>query len=135
MELYLKVFYEEAWANSLVPFATDATFSALNLFGGYNMHMAAILATAGATLGLVFNWLIGQMLLKMHATSKLHVSADRYARVSYLFNKYGIFLLLLSWIPLCKAILVLAGFLDAKLKFVLPLVVVGQLFFYLFQIN
>ncbi|MBY0407870.1 MAG: hypothetical protein K2Q01_09265 [Rickettsiales bacterium] len=134
MENYLKVFLEAAWTNSLVPFAPDATFSAMKLFGGYNMHMAAILATAGASLGLLLNWLIGQGLLKMHAKSNLHVSEQRYQRVSYLFNKYGIFLLLFSWVPLMKIIMLLAGFLNAPLKFVMPLVVVGQLFFYLSQI-
>lgn len=135
MEKYFKVFYEAAWVNSLIPFASDATFTAMHLFGGFNMHWAAICATAGATLGLVGNWLLGQLLLKLHATSRLHIVQARYDRASYLFNTYGIFLLLLSWAPLCKVILVLAGFLDARLKFVLPLVVVGQLLFYLSQIS
>ena len=134
MENYWKVFYEAAWANSMFPFASDATFPAMNLFGGYNMHIAAILATAGATAGLILNWFMGQLLLKLHTTSKLPIRQDYYERVGYVFNKYLIFVLLLSWLPLCKIILLLAGFLNSRLKFVLPLVVTGQLLFYLCQI-
>lgn len=134
MENYIKVFYETAWVNSLIPLASDATFSAMLLFGGYNMHLASLIATAGATLGLTFNWYIGHALSKMHVNSKLHLSEESYRRASHLFNKYGIFILLLSWAPLCKLILLLAGFFNAPLKFVLPLVVIGQLFFYLHQI-
>lgn len=134
MENYIKVFYEAAWSNSLIPFATDATFSAINLFGGYNMHIAALLATAGATLGLTFNWFLGYLLMRMHINSKLHLSETYYNKASYLFNKYGIFLLLFTWVPLFKIIMIFAGFLNAPLKFVLPLAVVGQLFYYMHQI-
>ncbi len=135
MENYLKVFYEAVWTNSMFPFASDATFTALNLFGGYNMHMAAIIATAGATVGLISNWLIGQFLLKLHTTSTLHIRQDYYEKICYVFNKYLIFVLLFSWLPLCKVILLLAGFLNSRLKFVLPLTVIGQLLFYLSQIS
>jgi membrane protein YqaA with SNARE-associated domain len=134
MEYYIKVFYEEAWSASLIPFASSATFSALNLFGGHNMHMLALFATAGATLGLIFNWLVGHLLLKLHLKSNLNVSHKIYDRISTIFNKYLIFLLLFSWVPLCKILLLFAGFLDAPLKFVLPLVVVGQLLYFMLQI-
>ena len=134
MEYYFKVFYESAWTNSLIPFATDATFSAINLFGGYNMPIAAMIATAGATLGLTSNWLLGYALMRMRNGSKLQLKEAYYNRASILFNKYGIFLLLFTWVPLFKIIMIFAGFLNAPLKFVLPLAVIGQLFYYMHQI-
>lgn len=133
-ENYLKVFYEEAWTNSLIPFAPDATFLAMKLFGGYNMHVAALIATAGATIGLISNWCIGKLLLRMHVTSTMHIRQDYYDRICHIFNKYLVFVLLFSWVPLCKILLLLAGFLDSRLKFVLPLTVVGQLLYHLSQI-
>lgn len=134
MEFYFKVFYEEAWANSLIPFASEATFTSMISFGGYNMIIASIIATAGATVGLIFNWFLGQLLLKMHVSTKLHVSEENYQRASTIFNKYCIFVLFFSWAPLCKVILLLAGFLNSRLKFVLPLAVVGQLIYHLSKI-
>ena len=134
IEHLAKVFYEEAWANSMLPFASNATFTAMKMFGGHFMHLAVIIATLGATLGLLFNWFLGKLLQNLHTKSKLHLSPEHYSQAVTIFNKYGIFLLLLSWLPLMKIVLIFAGFLNTRLKVALPLAAFGQFAYYLLQI-
>ena len=130
MDHYFQVFYEAAWSASIIPLSSDATFTAMQLFGGYDMRFAAMLAVTGATLGQIFNLMVGRFLLTFHKRNLLHVSDYWYARISTLFNKYGVFLILFSWVSIMKVVLVLAGFLDTRIRFVLPLIVIGQLYHY-----
>lgn len=127
MNHYLHVFFESIWAASIVPFSSHATFFAMKSFGGFNLPMAAALAIAGAILGQCFNWLVGRAM----ANYKKSVSHQAwYGRVSVLFTQYGVFLLVFCWIPLGNLLVVLAGLLNARLRIVLPLVAVGELYHY-----
>jgi membrane protein YqaA with SNARE-associated domain len=134
MEFYFKVFYEAAWSNSIIPFASEATYMALKLFGGYNLPGVCLLAVIGATLGQMFNWYVGKLLFRLHKNSSLHLSEYWYNKISYLFNKYALFILLFTWAPLCKLFPILAGFLNARMGFVLSLVMLGQIYYYASQL-
>lgn len=134
MDLYVKVFIEGAHTASVVPLGNDTAFTAMQLFGGYNMHLALILATAGGCLGQLFNWWVGYALLRQRGKFSFNVSDYWYAKTSAIFNKYCVFLLLFSWAPLCNLLLVMAGFTRAPLKVVMPLVAVGYLLHYGLQI-
>jgi membrane protein YqaA with SNARE-associated domain len=90
------------------------------------MPLATALAVAGATIGMSVNWLIGKSLLKIHQKKKLSVSEYWYNKCSQLFNKYGAILVLFSWLPLMKLMLVAAGFLNVRFRFVLPLIIIGH---------
>ena len=116
MDFYLKAFLEGAWTASIIPLGNDTTFAAMRLFGGYNMHLAFLLATAGACLGQLFNYGVGRALLNQRGKHKFNVSDYWYARISTNFNKYCIFLILFCWAPLCNLLLVLAGFTRAPVK-------------------
>ena len=126
MDNYTNVFIESARVASLIPFSSEPTFFAMFYFGGFNMPLAIALAVAGATIGMSVNWLIGKSLLKIHQKKKLSVSEYWYNKCSQLFNKYGAILVLFSWLPLMKLMLVAAGFLNVRFRFVLPLVIIGH---------
>jgi len=126
MSFYLPIFLESAWVASIIPMSSEPTFFAMKAFGGYDMAIPFLLAIAGATLGQSLNWLVGKMLLRLEKNKKLNISDYWYHRVAGLFNQYGIFLLLLSWVPLCNLLVVLAGFVGTKPKIVLPLIIIGQ---------
>ena len=130
MEHYFNVFFEAVWANSIIPLASEATFLTLKSFGGYNMPLAAALGVVGATFGQIFNFLLGKGLLNLHRKGLLHVNDYWYGKISKLFNTYLVFTLFFSWAPLCKLLVVIAGFLGCKPRFVLPLVIIGQIFNY-----
>jgi len=124
----VNILLESAWKASIIPFGNDATFFAMKSFGNYDMAVPFLLAVIGATIGQMFNWWIGTILLRHK--DKLKINEHWYAKVSKLFNRYGVFLLLFSWAPLCNLLVVIAGFVGAKPKIVLPLIIIGQAFNY-----
>lgn len=131
MEFYVNVLIEAAWTASVVPLGNEATFTAMALFGGYNMHIASILATAGAVAGHTLNWYLGQGIRLLKSRVNLHISDYWYEKISHIFNKYLLFLLLLSWAPMFKFIVVLSGFVNTRPKVMLPLVTGGNLLYYI----
>ena len=136
MDNYTNVFIESARVASLIPFSSEPTFFAMFYFGGFNMPLAAAMAVAGSTLGMSVNWWIGSALLKQHKKKSFSVNEYWYNKCAALFNKYGALLVLLSWLPLMKLMLVAAGFLNVRFRFVLPLIIVGHALcygFYLFH--
>jgi len=130
MDHYFDVFFEALWTASVVPFSTDATYAAMNAFGGFDMRVPFALAVTGASIGQVFNIVVGKFLLTLHQKGQLHVSEKWYGRISQNFNKYGIFLLLFSWVSFLKVLVVVAGFVGTRIRFALPLIIIGQIYHY-----
>jgi len=136
MDHYISVFIESARVASIIPFSSEPTFFAMFYFGGFNMLFATALAVAGATVGMSFNWFVGKILLEWHKKRPLHVSEYWYNKCSLLFNKYGAVFVVLSWLPAMKLILVIAGFLNVRYRFLLPLIIAGHALcygYYLFK--
>jgi membrane protein YqaA with SNARE-associated domain len=127
----LEVFLEALHTASIVPLAHEPTLYAMKAFGTYSLHAPVALAIIGATLGQIFNWYVGRLLLYYEHKGKFRINPHHYERTRTLFNTYGIFLLLLSWMTLCNLLVVLAGFLNIPLKKALPLVFAGTAAHYL----
>ena len=130
MEYNFQIFYEALWSASIIPFSTDATFSALAYFGNNDMRIPIILGIIGGTLGQIFNLLLGHFMMKLHHKGKLHVSEHWYNKCSGIFNKYLVWLIVFSWVSILKMILVFGGFLGTRLRFALPLIIIGQIIHY-----
>ena len=130
MEHYFNIFFEALWTASIIPFSSDATFASMSAFGGFDMKIPFVLAVTGATLGQIFNLMVGKFMLQLHQKGRLYVSEIWYQRVAYYFNKYGIFLLLFSWVAFLKVLLIIAGFVGTRVRFALPLVILGQIYHY-----
>jgi membrane protein YqaA with SNARE-associated domain len=128
--LYLQVFFEAAWLASLIPMGNDTAFYAMHFFGGYSMPPAVLMAIIGATLGQMLNYYLGRGLQNLKYTRNMTLSEDVYVRFEYYFNRYAIYVLVLSWAPLCKLLPLLAGFSNAPRLKVLALIVVGYIYHY-----
>jgi membrane protein YqaA with SNARE-associated domain len=126
-DLYPQVFIEAAWLASIIPMGNDTAFHAMSGFGEYDMTVPVILAVIGATLGQMFNWYFGTLLQKLKYTKNLTMSPDAFIRFEYYFRRYGIYLLLFSWGPLCKLLPVLAGFANVPPKTVALIVAIGYI--------
>jgi membrane protein YqaA with SNARE-associated domain len=125
---YFSIFVESVWKASIIPLGNDATFYAMKSFGTFDMTVPFLIAVAGATIGQMFNWAVGEFLLSQK--SKFNVTDRWHQRVSTMFNKYGICLLLVSWAPLCNMLVVVSGFVNTKPRTVFILVLAGQIFNY-----
>lgn len=130
MNYYTDVFIEALWTASIIPLSQDATFTAMKLFGGYDMTTAAVIAVAGASLGQLFNWWVGRYLYQVRDKANFKLSEHWYNKISHIFNKYLVFLLLFSWAPIGGILLGIAGFTKTPLKMVMPLVIIGYCYYY-----
>jgi membrane protein YqaA with SNARE-associated domain len=126
MTQYLNLFLESAGHASIIPFISDTTYYAMASFGGYNMKLAFALAVAGAVIGHAFNWGLGYGLYILKNKGYFIVSENCYTRRRPTFERWGIYLLLLSPLPLFNFFTVLAGFFQTRLHKTLLLVAIGQ---------
>ena len=130
MDYNTQIFLEALWTASIIPFSNDATFAAMASFGGFDMHVPAVIATIGATMGQSFNLIVGRLFLELHKKGLLYVKPAWYEKIAGIFNKYCVWLLLFSWMSILKLVLVFAGFLGTGIRFALPLILIGQIYHY-----
>ena len=123
MNFYLSVFTEAAHAASIIPFANNVTLFAMRGFGGFDMQLASTLAIAGATLGSAFNYALGACFSKLP-------TAQSYTRARAFFQRYGVFLLPFSFLPMLNFASLAAGFLCVRARVALPLCLISWAGYY-----
>jgi membrane protein YqaA with SNARE-associated domain len=83
-------------ASTILPMSSEVVLGALAVAGATDVWLLLAVATAGNTLGAVVNWGIGR-----YAATWRTLSLDdaKYERACRWFNRWGIWCLLLSWLP------------------------------------
>jgi membrane protein YqaA with SNARE-associated domain len=119
-------------ASTILPMSSEVVLGALAVSGATDVWLLLAVATAGNTLGAVVNWGIG--LYASTWRTRLHwLEEAKFERACRWFNRWGIWCLLLSWLPVVGDPLTLvAGALrTAFVPFVL-LVALGKAARYIF---
>jgi membrane protein YqaA with SNARE-associated domain len=113
-------------ASTILPMSSEAVLGALAVAGTTDVWVLFGVATAGNTLGAVANWVLGRYAATWR-TRLTSLDEAKFQRASRWFNRWGIWCLLLSWLPVIGDPLTLvAGVLrTAFIPFVL-LVLVGK---------
>lgn len=109
---------------SIVPFANDVRFYAMKYFG-YPMAAPFILVVTGALIGHIVNWYIGRTLIFFEHRGHIKINPAHYERARHFADRYGFFLLIFAWVPLCNLLVVASGFLKLPLKKILPIIALG----------
>ena len=119
-------------ASTILPLSSEVVLGALAASGTSDRALLLAVATAGNTLGAVVNWGIGRYAATWRGRL-LPLDDAKFERASRWFNRWGIWCLLFTWLPVVGDPLTLvAGVLrTAFIPFVL-LVVVGKAARYLF---
>jgi membrane protein YqaA with SNARE-associated domain len=119
-------------ASTILPMSSEVVLGALAVAGTTEVWMLFVVATAGNTLGAVANWALGRYVATW-PTRLVSLDEAKFQRASRWFNRWGIWCLLLSWLPVIGDPLTLvAGVLrTAFVPFVL-LVMIGKAARYLF---
>jgi membrane protein YqaA with SNARE-associated domain len=123
----LAVLFASAFvASTILPMSSEAVLAAMAVAGSADRVLMFLVATAGNTLGAVVNWALGSY--AAHWISG-RVARERlqFERASRWFQRWGVWCLLLSWLPVVGDPLTLvAGLLrTAFVPFVL-LVLIGK---------
>lgn len=95
---YLLLFASALGAATLVPFYSEVTLLYL-LEDGHHGAALWLVASLGNTLGGAINWLLGRYLLHFQQRSWFPFKQDSLTRAQSWFSKWGVWSLLLAWLP------------------------------------
>ena len=124
--LYLTMFASAFLAATVVPFASELTLVAALAAGGA-VHWLIAVATLGNTLGAAVNWGLGRLIERFRDRRWFPVDARRLERAQRWFGRYGVWSLLLAWVPVAgEPLTVLAGAMRVHIVPFLILVATGK---------
>ena len=96
-------------AATFVPFASELTLAA-GIAAGGSLFWLVVAATLGNTLGAVVNWILGRFIERFRDRNWFPADASRLQRAQAWFRRYGVWSLLLAWLPIVgDALTVIAG--------------------------
>jgi membrane protein YqaA with SNARE-associated domain len=129
---YVALFVSAFLSATLLPGSSEAGLAAAVGLSGHSVPGLIAVATIGNTLGACVNWLLGILVARGGNRVRLPVSPARIQRLQGFYARYGVWSLLLSWVPVVgDALTVLAGLGRTPLVLFVPLVAIGKLARYL----
>ena len=127
IESYLGLFLTALLAATIVPFSSEALLVAMQVSGGFPIAGLLAAASLGNTLGAVAKWGLGRFCLHWQDRKWFPVKRRKLDRASAWFNRYGIWSLLLAWVPVIgDPITLAAGVLKVRFLPFLLLVAVSK---------
>lgn len=97
--VYLSLFFSALIAATLFPLSSEALLATL-LYQKYSPILLWIVATSGNTLGSCINWYLGKACLHWRDKKWFPVNAKQLAKAQQQFERYGVYSLLFSWLPI-----------------------------------
>ena len=130
--IYISLFTVAFMVATIVPFGSEMYFATLLSLNKYNNLLLLIAASFGNVLGSVFNWVCGYYVNYFIKKPWFPIKKDKITKGTEIFNKYGKWSLLLSWVPFIgDPITFVAGTLRFSLIPFLILVSIGKVGRYL----
>jgi membrane protein YqaA with SNARE-associated domain len=125
MELAL-LFVSAFAASTILPMSSEVVLGALAASGSSQPALLLAVATAGNTLGAVVNWSIGRY-AETRRSRVISLDEAKFQRASRWFNRWGVWCLLLSWLPvLGDPLTLVAGLLRTAFVPFIVLVLTGK---------
>lgn len=127
IESYLGLFLTAFLAATIVPFSSEALLVGMRVSEAFSVGGLLVAASLGNTLGAVVNWGLGRFCLHWRDRRWFPVKPKELDRASAWFNRYGIWSLLLAWVPIIgDPITLAAGVLRARFLPFLLLVAISK---------
>lgn len=124
---YLGLFLAAFLAATIVPAQSEAVLVGLILAGDQPVLPLLLVATSGNVLGSVVNWLLGRFIEHFRDRPWFPVRQDKLARAEAWYCRFGIWSLLLSWVPIIgDPLTVVAGVLRTPFLTFLALVTLAK---------
>ena len=123
---YWLLFGSAFGAATFLPFYSEITLLAM-LHAGYPALALCTVATLGNTLGSLVNWIMGSYAARFAGKRWFPFTPDALHRGQRWFQRYGVYSLLLAWLPIGgDALTFVAGVMRVRWYIFLPLVALGK---------
>ena len=124
---YLAVFASAFLAATILPAASEVVLVGSSAVEGANITALLAVASVGNTLGSVVNFLVGRFLLRWRERRWFPIGAAALERATAWFARFGVWSLLLAWLPIVGDPLTLvAGVLRVNFWLFVALVALGK---------
>jgi membrane protein YqaA with SNARE-associated domain len=129
---YLGLFALAFLAATFLPLSSEILLVAL-LRAQHDATALVLIATTGNVLGSCVNWYMGVFLLRFRHKRWFYFSETQMLRAQQWFNRYGLWSLLLAWVPVIgDPLTLLAGVMRVRFPVFVLLVAIGKLLRYTF---
>lgn len=126
LDAYLSLFFSALLAATLVPAYSEIVLAGL-VKAGHDPLALWLWASAGNTLGSAVNWILGRYLLHFRDRRWFPFRADNLGRSQRWFQKYGVWSLLLAWMPVGgDALTFIAGVMRVRFVVFISLTAIGK---------
>ncbi len=133
MEFLPAILWEAFLAVQLIPLKAEATFYALQGFGGHNMLLPAVAGAVGSTVGHGINFAIGKLFLNFKNRGQIYINEKAYELAVKLARGWMLPFLALSCTMLGIGIVIAYSFLKVPLIRALPVIALAQAGWYFYK--
>ncbi len=122
-------------AATILPLSSELVLSTMLLTDSFNKYLLLVVASFGNIFGSSVNWYLGKKILIFKDKKWFPVNEKQIAKSEMYFKKYGIWSLLLAWVPIIgDPLTVIAGILKINFFTFLLLVSISKTSRYIFLI-
>ena len=120
-------------AATILPFSSEILLSTMYMTGSFQTLNLLVIASLGNISGSIVNWYLGKKINLYQKKKWFPVSSDRLKKSEYYYQKYGLWSLLLSWVPIIgDPITLFAGILNVRFQIFIILVSISKISRYVF---
>ena len=120
-------------AATILPFSSEVVLTTMYLSNSFKTYLLLIFASIGNILGSITNWYLGKKITIFQHRKWFPVSPVQLSRSQKYFQKYGLWSLLLAWVPIIgDPLTLLAGVLKVRFGIFFLLVSISKISRYVF---
>ena len=132
---YFQLFIISFLAATILPLSSELVLSTMLLTNSFDKFLLLVVASFGNILGSSVNWYLGKKILIFKDKKWFPANERQIAKGEIYFKKYGIWSLLLAWVPIIgDPLTIVAGILRVKFFTFLLLVSISKISRYIFLI-
>jgi len=96
-------------AATLIPFQSEIIFAGMIVAEPERFGVILLVASVGNVLGSCLNYALGRGLMQLRVLERFRIPEEALRRAEAWFRRWGVWSLLLSWLPLGDVLTVVAG--------------------------
>ena len=132
---YLQLLIISFLAATILPLSSELVLSTMLLTDSFDKYLLLVVASFGNIFGSSVNWYLGKKILIFKDKKWFPVNEKQIVKSEMYFKKYGIWSLLLAWVPIIgDPLTVIAGILRVNFLTFLLLVSISKTSRYIFLI-